>query len=167
MKWYYQNYFFDRACEMSYPVSSKELGHDDTLLNLLSLNPLAKAKYANIKDKSPEIYLRQSFMSAAKIFKSIDAPTQGIIVQYNKEGKRIVNELCSTLLPHKEFDLLRQAQQFTVNVFSSFLNQLTQDGAVREVQEGTGILYLSNMGFYSSEFGLSDKPEVEMEVLNV
>lgn len=166
MKRYYSYYFFDRKAEMDYPVSAKAIGHDDTLLNLLSTNTQATAAHGTQTGQAPNIYLRQSFMSAAKTFKAIDAPTQGIIVQHGEEGRKIVADLCAAYMPDKEFDMLRRAQQFTVNVFPNVLDKLTKAEAVREVQEGTGILYL-DYRYYSDEFGSSETPVRNMEALNV
>jgi CRISPR-associated endonuclease/helicase Cas3 len=165
MAWYYQNYFFDRTDEMSYPISAKQIGRDDTLLNLLSDNPLTVADYKRTKRQAPAIYLRQSFMIAAKAFKAIDAPTRGVIVPYGETGKALINALCAAYLPDKEFDMLRRAQQFSVNVFPNVLEKLSKANVVREVQEGTGILYLVDPRYYSLEFGLSETPEGKMEVL--
>lgn len=165
MKRYYTYYFFDRQREMDYPLTEKNIGHNDTLLNLLSGNSLAVHEHGKRTGQAPNIYLRQSFMSAAKTFKAIDAPTRGVIVQYGKEGQAIVADLCAAYLPDKEFDMLRCAQQFTVNVFPNVLERLTQAGAVREIQEGTGILYLDYC-YYSDEFGLSETPVRNMEALN-
>jgi CRISPR-associated endonuclease/helicase Cas3 len=36
---------------------------------------------------------------------------------------------------------------------------------VREIQDGTGILFLVDQRYYSEEFGLSETPEGKMEVL--
>lgn len=165
MKRYYTYYFFDRQSEMDYPLSDKTIGRTDTLLNLLSTNSLAVHEHGKRTGQGPNIYLRQSFMSAAKAFKAIDAPTQGVIVQYGKEGQAIVAELCAAYLPDKEFEMLRRAQQFTVNVFPNVLERLIKAGAVQEVQEGTGILYL-DYRYYSDEFGLSETPVRNMEALN-
>lgn len=165
MKRYYTYYFFDRQSEMDYPLTEKNIGHNDTLLNLLSGNSLAAHEHGKRTGQAPNIYLRQSFMAAAKAFKAIDAATRGVIVQYGKEGKAIVADLCAAYLPDKEFDMLRRAQQFTVNVFPNVLERLTKAGAVQETQEGTGILYL-DYRFYSNEFGLSETPVRNMEALN-
>lgn len=165
MKRYYTYYFFDRQSEMDYPLTQKNIGHEDTLLNLLSGNSLAVHEHGKRTGQAPNIYLRQSFMSAAKAFKAIDAPTRGVIVQYGKAGQTIVADLCAAYLPDKEFDMLRRAQQFTVNVFPNVLERLTKAGAVREIQEGTGILYL-DYRYYSDEFGLSETPVRNMEALN-
>lgn len=164
MAWYYKIYFFARANEMGYPVS---VGYDDTLLNLLSSNTLALEDYKRTKRKAPAIYLRQAFMTAAKAFKAIDAPTRGVIVPYGDEGKQLINDLCAAYLPDTEFELLRRAQQFSVNVFPNVLEKLSKTLVVREVQEDTGILYLTDPRYYSPEFGLSEAPEGKMEVLCV
>lgn len=165
MEWYYRNYFFARAGDMDYSVSSNTLGHDDTLLNLLSVNSMAVHEHGQRTGQEPALYLRQSFMAAARAFKSIDAPTRGVVVPYGKEGHELVVDLCAAFLPEKEFKLLRRAQQFSVNVFPHVLDRLVAVNAVREVAEGTGILIL-NSQYYSPKFGLSESPVAEMEFLN-
>jgi len=165
MNLYYDRYFFARKTTMDYPISAQSLGRNDTLLNLLSVNTLATSEHARIMGRAPEIYLRQSFMSAAKAFKAIDTPTRGVIVPYGQTGCDLITALCAAYLPDKEFDLLRRAQQFSVNVFPQVLERLTNAGVVREIQEGTGILFLADSRYYSEEFGLSEKPEGKMEVL--
>ena len=165
MKRYYTYYFFARQNEMDYPLSAKVIGHDDTLLNLLSANSVATTEHGVQTGQKPNIYLHQSFMSAARAFKAIDAPTRGVIVQYGEAGRAIVADLCAAYLPDKEFDLLRRAQQFTVNIFPNVLERLEKENAVKEIQEGTCILYL-DYRYYSDEFGLSETPVRNMEVLN-
>ncbi len=167
MAWYYTNYFFQRAGEMGYPVSGNTLGRDDTLLNLLSDNTLAVSDYVRTKKQAPARFLRQSFMSAARAFKAIDAPTRGVIVPHGEAGKALIAELCAAYFPDKEFELLRRAQQYSVNIMPQQLEALSKANAVHEIQDGTGILYLADARYYSEEFGLSDTPEGLMEVLNV
>lgn len=163
--WYFQYYFFDRRHDMDYPVSAGTLGHDDSLLNLLSVNPNATEEFGRCHGASPNLYLRQSFMAAAKAFKAIDAPTRGVIVPYSEDGKALINKLCAAYAIEKQFGLLRKAQQYTVNVFPHELRRLRETQAVCEVQEGTDILYLDTR-YYSQEFGLSLTPSGEMEVLD-
>lgn len=165
MTWYYQCYFFARSEEMDYPVSPQLLGHRDTLLNLLSVNSMAVDEYGTRNGHKPDFYLRQSFMAAARAFKAIDAPTQGVIVPYGAAGRAITADLCSAFAPDKEFELLHRAQQFSVNVFPHVLDRLTRAGALWEILEGTGILSLDSR-YYSPEFGLSETPVSEMEFLN-
>jgi CRISPR-associated endonuclease/helicase Cas3 len=165
MALYYQRYFFDRAKEMSYAISRKELGRDDSLLNLLSLNSLAVGDYARAHRQGPALHLRQSFMAAGKAFKAIDTPTQGVIVPYGPEGKELINDLCAAYLPENEFELLRLAQQFSVNVFPTLFAALTKEDVIREIRSGTGIYHLADARYYSEDFGLSDTPNGYMEAL--
>ncbi len=159
MRLYFQYYFFERRNEMGYPVGQEKHERNDTLLNLLSENSMAA------DGRGLPNYLRQSFKTAGKLFKSIDAPTQGVVVPF-ETGKELIADLCRASEVEKQFDLLRRAQQFTVNVFPNVLARLQAQNTVREVQDGTGILYLDSR-FYDAEFGLSEVPVNLMEVHNV
>lgn len=163
---YFEYFFFARHQEMDYPVSAQTVGRDDTLLNLLSINSLAVDEFKRDHSAAPNIYLRQSFMSAARAFKVIEAPTRGIIVPYGKAGRDLINDLCSAFEVEKQFKLLRRAQQYTVNVFPYVLDQLQKAGAVHAIQKDVDILYLSDARYYDQSFGLSQTPEGTMEVLN-
>jgi CRISPR-associated endonuclease/helicase Cas3 len=154
---YYQYYFFERSREMEYPISKKDFGHDDTLLNLLSNNHQAVNEYGKINKSKPNILFRQSFMSAAKAFKSIDAPTEGIIVPYGSVGSNLIVELCATKEIDKQYALLKKAQQFTVNVFPHIMSSLIKNQAVRKIRDDVNIMFLDT-NYYSDDFGLSTDP---------
>ncbi len=159
---YFNYYFYERADDMSYPVSSRLLGRDDNLLNLLSSN----CNNVGTGHNNNSILLRQSFMTAGKVFKAIDSATQAVIVPYGDEGKYIIAELGRVA---KEFDvktyrkLLKQAQQYSVNVFPNVWKRLQEENAVHEIQPGEEIYWLDEQ-YYSNEFGLSDKPCRQMTV---
>ena len=140
MRWFYENYFFARQEEMVYPISRDAIGRDDSLLNLLSDNLCATEDFRRCnKGKSPEIYLRQSFMAANRAFQTIDAPTRGVVVPYGKKGQAVVAALCAMSEIERQFRLLRVAQQFTVNVFPHEFDKLVKTGALHEVQPQTKI----------------------------
>lgn len=109
MKLYFQYYFFDRAKEMSYSLSSKKTGRDDSLLNLLSENHLnpGHSNHGRRRDRKVPL-LEQSFMAAGQAFKAIDAPTQSVIVPYGK-GKKLITDLC---IVAKKFDAQTYYQLF-------------------------------------------------------
>jgi len=164
MEQYYQYYFYQRAQEMNYPVAANSsVGREDNLFNLLSVNSLSVDEYKRINEKTPEIPLRQAFMSAAKSFEVIETVARGIIVPYDEEGKELISKLCSVQELEKQNKLIRRAQRYSVNVFPDVLNRLREQ-AVREVQKGSGILYLDER-YYSDEFGLSEKPVKDMGFL--
>lgn len=155
MQWYFRYYFFERQDEMTYPV--KSIGWDDNLLGLLSSNEKLVQDYGRVNKTKPAIYFKQSFMTAAKAFKAIDAPTRGIVVPYDKRGNEIIAELCAAK-PDKQFGLLREAQQYTVNIFPNLLTALDEAEAIHAVQDGIDILYLMKPEYYSEHFGLANIP---------
>jgi len=165
MELYYKYYFFDRANEMAYPITSKKIGRDGDLLSLLSLNDLSVQSYKRANGKSPAFLLRQSFKSAAEAFAAIDAPTEGVIVPYGKEGERIIADLCGAFDVKKQYDLLKKAQRYSVNVFPNIFRKLLDNQCIHEVQEGSGIMYLESQ-YYSAEFGLSVEQVAPMALLN-
>lgn len=162
LEWYYRNYFFDRKDLMAYPIQA---GRDDTILNLLSCNSNAVNDYGRRNGISPEIFLRQSFMTAAKLFKSIDAPTQSVIVRYSDEGRELVNQLCSAFDLEKQYALIKKAQQYSVNLFPHEFEKLAEQNALHRAQEGTEIFYLDDR-YYTEQFGISMEPAGKEEFLN-
>jgi CRISPR-associated endonuclease/helicase Cas3 len=85
-----------------------------------------------------------------------------VIVPYGA-GAELIADLCAAFEVEKQFDLLRRAQQFTVNVFPNVLLRLQAQTALHEVQKETGILHLDSR-FYDAEFGLSEAPVSPMEM---
>ncbi|MCD6027440.1 MAG: CRISPR-associated helicase, Cas3 family [Solimicrobium sp.] len=164
MATYFDYYFFQRSNEMEYPVSPAVAMRDDSVLNLLSINDYAVRNYQTQYKKSPPILLRHAFMTGARAFRAIDAPTQGIIVPYGAEGRELVGNLCGSFKPELQFDLLRRAQQFSVNVFPHVFDALLRAGAISEIGKEIGIFHLKPE-YYNEEFGLSDTPTNPMEAL--
>lgn len=161
---YFEYYFFRRANEMAYPVSPDIATRDDSLLNMLGENQLAVHDYMHDRKCTPPLHLRQAFMTSAEAFHAIDAPTQGIIVPYEVEGRELVVQLCSAFKPEAQFELLRRAQQFTVNIFPQIFDRLLRADAISEIGTDIGIYHL-RPEYYSDEFGLCDSPSAPMETL--
>jgi len=167
MERYYQYYFYDRKEDMSYTVSpNSEAGRDDNLFNLLATNPKSVEEYYRVNSEQPKMFLRQSFMTAAKIFEAIDSPTQGVIVPYGEKGIQIINQLCAENDIQTQYRLLKEAQRYSVNVYCNQFDQLIRQKIINEVQEGAGIYYL-NEQYYSDKFGLSDEKVKDMDFLSI
>jgi len=152
MEWFYENYFFRRAEEMAYPTED-----GGTLLDMLADNKGAVSEYQRKKRVAPGIPFRQSFMTAARVFKAIDVPTQGVIVPYG-EGREIIASLGESFDVKKDRDLLRRAQPYTVNLFDSDIQTLKSQGAILPVQEGVDILHLDPRFYDAEAFGVSLDP---------
>ncbi|MEY3788974.1 MAG: CRISPR-associated helicase Cas3 domain protein, partial [Pseudomonadota bacterium] len=159
MALYFNYYFYERADQMAYPLTEKQVGRSDTLLNLLSENSFNIGSGATL-------HLKQSFMTAANAFKAIDAPTQSVIVPYG-HGQCLITELCGLSKKFEAasyYSCLKQAQKFSVNVFPNVWRKLQDQNAVIEIHPGEGVYYLDER-YYSQEFGLSTEPVGKTEVI--
>lgn len=156
MSQYFSYYFYDRAKLMTYPLTEKQAGRQgDTLLNLLSNNSL------NVGREKNGILLQQSFKTAGRAFKAINAPTQAVIVPYGK-GKKIIGELCADFEPTRAWNLLKQAQKYSVNVFPNNWEKLKKAKAVFPIQGEE--IYCLDERFYSNNFGLATKEVSNMDL---
>jgi CRISPR-associated endonuclease/helicase Cas3 len=162
METFFKYHFFDRRKLMDYPVKHPPAERDDTLLRMLGNNGMAVADGPRPIERTGGAM--QSFTSAAREFRVIDSLTQGVVVPFRERGVEIVNLLSSTRDLEGQFRLLREAQQFTVNLYRQELSSLQQKGALYEVQPAAGVQCLQK-GFYSEEFGLDQDGKVVMESL--
>jgi len=164
MERYYFYYFFSRAHEMAFPVTSREIkaipGKSD-LLTLFSTNSEAVEIFKNNQRKAPPMPLRQAFMSAAEAFRVIDSPTEGVIVPYG-EGEWIVTRLM-TCPKEGRASLLKEAQRYSVNLFPYEMQKLRDGRRINELWEGSGMYYLDER-HYSTDFGASTDEVAEMKV---
>jgi CRISPR-associated endonuclease/helicase Cas3 len=179
MEQYFDYYFYSRNEEMVYQIHDKSRRvPDDTLLNLLGENRKAKDEYARyLKNESEKLTFTQAFHTAGEKFQPIDEKMQGIIVPFEDKssqsgewnGKTIIAELCSVDDVRRQKELLKKAQQYSINLFESELEALRKLESHKneiffEVQEGVGI-YALNERYYSSEFGVSREKVGEMDLL--
>ena len=162
MERFYLYYFFQRAHEMTFPLSRKELGRDDNLLTLLSTNAVSVDAFKNACKQAPPLHLRQSFMSAAKAFKAIDSLTEGVIVPY-RQGEKIITKISGANFEGKA-RLLKEAQRYSVNMFPHETAKLKERQRLYEVWQGSGIYYLDER-HYSEQFGASTDEVAEIKPL--
>ena len=156
---YFSYYFYERASLMAYPLTERQAGRPDTMLNLLSDNPL---NVGRIQDSCKAMFrLQQSFKTAGQAFAAIEAPTRAVIVPYG-EGGHIIAHLCADFAPVKAHDLLKKAQKYSVNLFPNVWDKLFKGHAIHAVQDGESIYYLDER-YYSEKFGVSDDVVAEMQ----
>lgn len=162
---YYEYYFFRRSNEMDYKISqNSKIGRTDSLFELLSKNRLSVESYKRQnRGETPKLLLYQSFKAAADEFKALDSPTCGIIVPYGEKGKHLISQLCSSYVFERQYNLLKQAQKYSVNVFSNTFASLMKQKAIYEINN-TGVYYLDKQ-YYSDGFGLSEYPINVMDYL--
>ncbi|MBX3038556.1 MAG: CRISPR-associated helicase Cas3' [Anaerolineales bacterium] len=158
---YYRNYFQDREDKLEYPVEKgKYIDHADSLFNLLSRNTNAYKK--QIDEKS----LKQSFMSASKMFRVIDSLTIGVIVPYG-EGKEIITDLCGDIDIRQKRELLKRAQRYSVQLFRGKYGQfekLKEKGAIQQIKDDEIFYLVSN--YYDDVVGWSEESTGNEELLS-
>ena len=165
MESYYNYFFYDRKEEMSYPVSSNSvIGRKDNLFNLLSTNPLSLQEYQRVNKTSPKLLLRQSFMSASRSFEVIDSNLHGVIVPYGK-GSKIIDDLCGSPNLEKEYQLLKAAQRYSIELFDNVFQNLRRRGVIHEIQEGAGIFYVGKP-YYDPDHGFNEESNGDMPFYN-
>lgn len=163
---YYNLYYNQRQKELDYSVGiNTPIGRDDDLFNLLSSNTISTQIYYRTSQSAMNLPLRQSFQSAARTFQAIDSATRGIIVPY-KDGEELITELSTVSKLEKEYELIRRAQRYSVNLFINDFDRLIERGAIHEVQEKSGIYYLAKE-YYSDEFGWSENQARLMDFVHV
>ena len=153
MERYYSYYFYARRGEMSYNVGNDSIiERSDDLFNLLSTNSHSLQEFKRVKRLSPNILLRQSFMSASKSFNVIDSNMHGVIVPY-EEGSDIIDNLCGSPNIETEYRLLKVAQRYSIELFDNEFLNLRKKNVIHEIQEDAGIFYVGK-SYYDPVHGL-------------
>ncbi|WOX56079.1 MULTISPECIES: CRISPR-associated helicase Cas3' [unclassified Methanoculleus] len=149
---YYLYHYEVQKREMQYPVSRKNSGFvtDVTLFDLLSLNRTGVTAYANRFGHRPGYPFCQAFASSGSQFAVIDQDTVSVLVPFGR-GKEIIEELAKT--PHlpATVELLKEAQQYSVNLFKNEVQSL--DNGIYPIGD-TGVLALADI-YYSREYGIT------------
>lgn len=150
----YFNYFYERLKSLlKYPVKGKSI----TVLDMLSDNEEAISEYKRThQNKNWTLPYQQSFNTAWKCFEVIADATTGVIVPYG--GNDVAGRLSSLERGEEHYgeklrELMREAQQYSVEVYSNQLVRLMKENMVHEVAPDSGI-YALNDGFYDKEKGL-------------
>ena len=73
-----------------------------------------------------------------------------------------IDELCTTKDLETQYRLLKEAQRYSVNVYSDQFNRLIQQKSFMK-RRRVGIFYLDKQ-YYSVKYGLSEKIVNEMEI---
>jgi CRISPR-associated endonuclease/helicase Cas3 len=134
-------------------------GRADTILNLLSTNAESKSEYDGLMEskrndeQKPLTRFRQSFESAWKAFEVIASDTVAVIVPF-ETGQEIITEFYAGPDQKRMEELLREAQQYSVNMYHNGLAGLLKTGAVRRVSTDHEI-YAAEREYYDEYIGLS------------
>lgn len=111
-----------------------------------------KKEEEKAKDTWLPLVLANSYGTAAKYFHVIDDYTRAVIVPYGEGGKKVIADLNGSGTIDDLTRLLKQAQQFTVNLYEHDFRQLDRSGGLDSCLDGK-VLVLKD-GAYSEHFGV-------------
>lgn len=163
MKRYFHGYYQDCATSVKGDLLAYQIKNtNNTILDLLSLNKAFSQGKGDWKSS-------QAFKTAGDNFRMIDNNTIAVIVPYNEEAMRIIEELNGETTISQALELQRKAQQYTVNVYDYTFKKLAENDALNEIkvrQDEKVCIYALKKEFYNNATGLSTegKPQEAMFV---
>ena len=142
---YFLYYFSEQQKKLDYEAYGK------TFSELLGANAGSYAAYAAQKGEKFSMFMRQSFQSAGDDFTAIKEYGKPVIVPYER-GREIIAALCSTEELGDLKKLLREAQQYTVNL-SPGDSQAIGDG-IKYLEDEDLDVYILKDTFYDETKGV-------------
>ncbi len=134
---------------LSYPLDK-----GISLLDLLSDNKSrveACERRSDVKCTAP-----QSFAEAGRRFEVIADNTCGVIVPYNDEARKIIEELAGAADLSQIMRLRRKAQRYTVSLYPGAYDKLFDSGRISELGNSEAFA-LINDADYNMDYGISEK----------
>jgi CRISPR-associated endonuclease/helicase Cas3 len=158
---YFKAFYTEFDSELDYFIPKVEKRMVDLLTETKSNNSYHKA-YCRREGHPLPLYLANSYKTAADHFHVIEEFTTSVIVPY-KEGTDIITELNGQGSIEEITQLLRKAQQFSINISNFEREQLIENEGLVSLFDGR-VLALKD-GAYSEEFGLNIKNDSQPSLL--
>lgn len=147
---YFQEFYGELSVNLHYHVKKINMNMTELLMQKRAQNNYCRV-YKDRYKKELALFLVNSYGTAAQYFQVIDQPTTSVIVPYGK-GSEIVADLNGNQTIEDLGNLLRKAQQYTVNLYKHELDQLEQNGGIDTVFDNQ--LYVLKDGAYNAEYGV-------------
>lgn len=162
MSCYFKKYFHDLGDKVLHPI--KEL--EQNLFELLNYNRFNLDAYISKRGISrPEVTNLSAIATAEHYFEAISTKAKPVLVPYNQEGRDIIAELNGDLGPGQLGDLLRAAQQHTVNLYEHELRVLDKNDEIYPLLNGQALALRDTA--YSEAFGVQLEGNGEWDSLLV
>lgn len=153
---YFRNFYQEFEPYLDYPTPVGKSIYEMLLGN--------NSEFLEEFDEEGSIWMYASFETAAKYFEVIDSKTHSVLVPYLK-GKELIAELYNGERLENVTHFLREAQQYTVNVFDHELNQLIQNGLLEKVEFKNSSIYIAKASVYDDRYGLSVEGEASLSLM--
>ncbi|MGS5019681.1 CRISPR-associated helicase Cas3' [Paenibacillus sp. JJ1683] len=155
MEIYFQKYYSELKTDLNYFIPKLR----KNMTELLYANHIENTYYQSYCKENETILpllLANSYKTAADHFQVIEDHTTAVIVPYGdeeKEGKEIIADLNGQKSIEDLTDLLRRAQQFTINIFNYEKDRLDQNKGLVSFLDGK--IYALTDGAYDDCYGLN------------
>lgn len=148
-----ETYFTHFLAQAKSEILITPLGLDHDLLTLLK-GTLAAQRPKETKSSG-------MLKTIEKHFEAIHSPTTAVLVPY-KEGEEIIASLNEQIRDFKEFNMLiKQAQQYSVNLYDHELRILSNEGLVESLYEDS--IFCLKEKAYDLKFGVSLEGKAKFE----
>lgn len=132
------------ASELNYPIE----GGSYTLVDILDRNiKVNSSKYSNV------YILRGAYRTAGENFKVIDEDTRAVLIPIGR-GEEIYHRLCENLSMGEKITLLREAQSYSVSLYTDRYVKLYEIGAIAVIED-SGVSVLRRE-YYNPDTGVSE-----------
>lgn len=161
MEIYFRIFYTKLAAELNYPISKLEKNMTELLSETAGRNRKENYfwSYYAENDKHLPLVLTNSYRTAAEHFRVIDDLATTVIVPYGG-GERVIAELNGRPSVPDLTRLLREAQPYTVNLYSFEKEALSRNKALISYLDGK-VLALTE-GAYHEEYGLNTGNDSEL-----
>jgi CRISPR-associated endonuclease/helicase Cas3 len=155
MEIYFQKYYSELKTDLNYFIPKLR----KNMTELLYANRIENTyfqSYCKENETILPLFLANSYRTAADHFQVIEDHTTAVIVPYGdgeKEGKEIIADLNGQQSIEDLTDLLRRAQQFTINIFNYEKDRLDQNKGLVSFLDGK--IYALTDGAYDDSYGLN------------
>ncbi len=139
---------------LPYPVVVS--GVHAKLLDLLGCNGQVA------RSEAKRLALHGAYRTAESLFRVIDSDTVPVLVERDR-GADIAAELASDLPMRRKLRLLRQAQRYSLSLFSQVFRKLNDDGAIWAI-ESAGV-YVLRKEYYDRESGFTMNAQIMEDLL--
>lgn len=162
MEKYFKEFYSSLKSDLNYfvPVLKKNL--TDLLFVSKRFSVYHKAYLSKNNKKPLPLFLVNSFKTAAEHFSVIDNNTTSVIVPY-KKGKRIIADLNGEMTIEEMGQIMKEAQQYSINLFKNELEELSRNRGIESVLNGK-VLVLKD-GAYNQEYGLNLENDSALDTL--
>ncbi|PZD95906.1 CRISPR-associated helicase/endonuclease Cas3 [Paenibacillus sambharensis] len=150
LRMYFQYYYHQMSPLLNYEIKGLQ---DRPMVDLLSNNGHYAAAYKSRHKKPFLLRSRQALATASRHFEVIEQGAVPVLVPYNVKANAILLDLNGEPGVKELSALLRQAQQYVIQVYDGEFKRLHEDGMIYELFNGS--IYALRETAYSYDYGLN------------